>query len=94
MGASVVDYAAWERGYTPPSEHILIDQLAYRGARVMMMSDFGDDLGAVWVVIRGKALTPAMRRSMRHMLEVFTDDKLDDLKAKIIVSPRRPGEWG
>jgi hypothetical protein len=28
---SVVDYDAWRKGYMPPSEHILIDKLAYRG---------------------------------------------------------------
>lgn len=39
---TVVDYDAWKRGYMPPSEHVLIDQLAYRGARVVMGSDFGD----------------------------------------------------
>jgi hypothetical protein len=26
-----VDYDAWNRGYMPPSEHVLIDKLAYRG---------------------------------------------------------------
>jgi len=34
----------------PPSEHVLIDQLAYRGARVILASDMGDY--AYWVVIR------------------------------------------
>jgi hypothetical protein len=70
---SVVDYDAWNRGYMPPSEHILIDQLAYRGARVKMSSDWGDD-GAIWIVIRGKELTREMRLSMRQMLEIFMKD--------------------
>ncbi len=34
---SPVEYGPWTRGYMPPSEHILIDELTYRGARVSMM---------------------------------------------------------
>lgn len=72
---SVVDYDAWNRGYTPPSEHVLIDQLAYRGARVACMSDWGSD-GAFWVVMRGKTPSPAVRKSMRQMCElIFEDEK-------------------
>lgn len=70
---SVVDYDAWERGYMPPSEHILIDQLAYRGARVKMSSDWGDS-GAIWIVMRGGTLTKEMRASMRMLLELFFKD--------------------
>lgn len=71
---TVVDYDAWKRGYMPPSEHVLIDQLAYRGARVVTMSDWGDE-GAVWVVLRGKEVTPALRKAMRNMLEVYFQDE-------------------
>lgn len=49
--ATVVDYDAWKRGYMPPSEHILIDQLAYRGATVNTATDVGDY--AFWIVTRG-----------------------------------------
>jgi hypothetical protein len=48
---TVVDYEAWERGYMPPSEHVLIDQLSYRGAKVLMMMDHGER-GALWLVVR------------------------------------------
>lgn len=74
---SVVDYAAWGKGYMPPSEHVLIDQLAYRGARVALMCDHAD-AGAFWVVVRGKNLTPAMRKHMRETMELwFEEDSTD-----------------
>lgn len=65
---SVVDYEAWKKGYTPPSEHILIDQLAYRGARVAMMSDWGEEVGAFWVVVRGRPLDRVTRKQMFGLL--------------------------
>lgn len=71
---SVVDYRAWARGYVPPSEHLLIDQLAYRGARVICMSDWGDD-GAFWVVMRGQTPSPAVRKSMRDMMELIFEER-------------------
>lgn len=49
---SVVDYDAWKRGYMPPSEHVLIDELSYRGATVNLSSNWGDELG-FWVVAKG-----------------------------------------
>lgn len=72
---SVVDYDAWERGYMPPSEHVLIDQLAYRGARVKLASDWGEQ-GAIWIVVRGEVLwTPAVRKATREMIELFFKDE-------------------
>lgn len=65
--ATVVDYDAWKRGYTPPSEHILIDQLAYRGARVIMSSDWGAQ-GAVWVVVRNLNPDGKCRKHLRELL--------------------------
>lgn len=79
MGANVVDYNAWNRGYTPPSEHVLIDQLAYRGARVVLASDWGEKHGAVWVVVRGDKITPKMRKAMRAMLDIFVDEQVESL---------------
>ena len=73
---TVVDYAAWKRGYTPPSEHVLIDQLAYRGARVVLASDWGEKSIAFWVVMRGGRPSAAVRKAMRNMMElVFEDDE-------------------
>lgn len=74
---SPVDYAAWEKGYMPPSEHILIDQLAYRGARVVLGSDLGD-MG-FWVVMRGKWPSAAVRKKLREMLELVLEE--DDAPA-------------
>jgi hypothetical protein len=65
---SVVDYEAWQKGYMPPSEHILIDQLSYRGAKVILGSDWGEF--AIWVVTRGKTPNRAIREKMREMVEL------------------------
>lgn len=65
---SVVDYDAWSRGYMPPSEHILIDQLSYRGARVLMCSDWGKS-GAIWIVTRN--LKPLPRDIRKKMLDLI-----------------------
>ena len=71
---SVVDYAAWERGYMPPSEHVLIDQLAYRGARVKFASDWGKD-GAIWVVMRGdRKWSREVRKKILEMADLFFQD--------------------
>ena len=51
MGSSVVDYAAWKKGYMPPGEHVLIDQLAYRGAKVKFSSHVTDT--EWWIVANG-----------------------------------------
>lgn len=66
MVQTVVDYDSWNKGYMPPSEHILIDQLSYRGARVVLGCDWGDL--AMWVVIRGPTPNRAVRRAMREMV--------------------------
>lgn len=60
----------------PPSEHVLIDQLAYRGARVVLGCDHAE-AGAFWVVVRGKALTPKMRKHMRDMMAIWFDEEPD-----------------
>lgn len=70
---TVVDYDAWKKGYTPPSEHQLIDQLAYRGARVVLASDWGER-GAFWVVMRGVHPTRLVRKAMRDMMELMFED--------------------
>lgn len=71
---TVVDYDAWNRGYSPPSEHVLIDQLAYRGARVVLGCDLGTG-GAFWVVMRGKRPNAAVRKAMREMMELVFEDE-------------------
>lgn len=41
MVNSVVDYNAARRGYMPPTEHILIDELSYRGMKVLFRTSIG-----------------------------------------------------
>lgn len=73
---TVVDYDAWNRGYMPPTEHVLIDQLAYRGARVLMATDFGKH-GAIWIVTRDLGnLKPAARRALHEMIHDVLDQQL------------------
>jgi len=74
--ASPVDYAAWQKGYLPPAEHVLIDQLHFRGARVALASDWGDEY-AMWLVYRGKhphALKPEVRKAILEMLALAFKD--------------------
>lgn len=69
---TVVDYAAWKRGYMPPSEHVLIDQLAYRGARVVLGSDWGSF--GMWIVVRGKTPSREIRRKLMEMIDMALED--------------------
>lgn len=68
---TVVAYESWRKGYMPPSEHILIDQLSYRGARVVMSSDFGDV--AWWLVVRGEKLYGRKLLAVRAAIEAALD---------------------
>lgn len=65
--ASPVDYDAWRRGYMPPSEHILIDQLMFRGARPIMSMDM-EGGGAWWLVIRGPYPSAKVRKAIMRLL--------------------------
>ena len=72
---TVVDYDAWDKGYMPPSEHILIDKLAYRGARVALSTWLGGD-AQLWVVIEGaKPLTNRQRKLLREMMAMWFEDE-------------------
>lgn len=84
---SVVDYAAWEKGYMPPSEHVLIDQLAYRGARVVMSSDFGDQ--AYWLVMRGERLHGRRLLTVKNAI----DNGLDNLAGEVATAGEPPTEY-
>jgi hypothetical protein len=69
---TVVDYEAWRKGYMPPSEHVLIDQLAYRGARVIHGSDWGKF--AIWVVMRGTIPNSKVRKAIWEMVHLALED--------------------
>jgi hypothetical protein len=69
-----VDYDAWNRGYMPPSEHVLIDKLAYRGARVVLSTPLGRDR-QMWVVLEGPSLTNKERKHLREMVNLMFEDE-------------------
>ena len=77
---SVVDYDAWHKGYMPPSEHVLIDQLSYRGAKVVLSSDVGDT--AFWLVTRGEKIKGktalAIYKMISMALDEMTEADIDD----------------
>lgn len=68
---SVVDYEAWARGYMPPSEHILIDELSYRGARIVSSSSAPE--GAWWLVVRGHVPTKGLSKMIFHQIEILEE---------------------
>ena len=71
---SPVDYEAWAKGYLPPSEHILIDALAYRDAKIVSSCSTND--AAWWFVVRGKPLTVKHRAAIRALvLDMYLDDE-------------------
>lgn len=70
---SIVDYAAWRKGYLPPSEHVLIHELSYEGARVVMSSS--GRVGGWWLVVRGGTLNRRQAISARRALEDYVSDE-------------------
>lgn len=75
--ASPVDYEAWRKGYMPPSEHVLIDALAHRGAKVISMAAVGDT--AWWLVIQGKRPSRKQLQAVQRALLDMMDDELEVL---------------
>lgn len=71
---SVVDYDAWGRGYMPPSEHILIDKLSYRGARVQISTPISRE-HQIWVVVEGPPMTNKQRKAIREMVNLWFKDE-------------------
>jgi hypothetical protein len=41
---SPVNYKAWQEGYMPPSEHLLIDALSFRGAKVAIINHIDETI--------------------------------------------------
>ena len=79
--ATVVDYDAWKRGYMPPSEHVLIDQLAYRGATVNTATDLGDY--AFWIVTRGFRPHGDKMMKVYELLHEIVMDEIELKRAEI-----------
>ena len=77
---SIVDYDAWRKGYVPPSEHVLIDELSYRGAKVVLASTGG--ACDFWLVIKqDRPLSRKQRKAMLTLIEMGVDelDHKDDV---------------
>lgn len=85
---SPVDYDAWNRGYMPPTEHVLIDALAYRGAKVITMSS--DSTGAIYVVTRGKPTDKRMRAILRELLAAFDEAPAAETDEAVPAAPATP----
>ena len=83
MPNTVVDYEAWKRGYMPPSEHVLIDQLSYRGATVNQSSDWGEY--AFWIVTRG--FRPTGEKALK-IYEMMCDLVKEEIEAKKAAKPK------
>lgn len=77
---SPVDYEAWGKGYMPPSEHVLIDQLQYRGARIILGSDMGET--AYWLVMRGPGPKSKQVLAIMKLIEMTLDVAADERAAK------------
>jgi hypothetical protein len=60
----------------PPSEHVLIDKLAFRGARVQLSTPIGRE-HQIWVVIEGPPLTNKQRKMLRDMVNLWFEDEPD-----------------
>lgn len=76
---SPVDYEAWRNGYMPPTEHILIDQLMHRGARVVFGSDMGDT--SYWLVMRGPGPKGKRALAIMQLIEMTLGDLEDERRA-------------
>lgn len=71
---SVVDYDAWNKGYMPPSEHVLVDKLSYRGARVQLSTPISRE-HQMWVVVEGPPLSNKQRKAIRDMVNLWFEDE-------------------
>ena len=75
MANSVVDYDAWKRGCMPPSEHVLIDELSYRNAKVVSSSS--GSKGGWWLVIKGDVDRKKLAHISKniHLMMEFLEDE-------------------
>lgn len=73
MAESVVDYMAWNKGYSPPSEHQLIHELSHGGARVVMSSTIKDK--GFWLVTKnGELPSKKDKLLLWQMLDALLDE--------------------
>lgn len=55
----------------PPSEHVLIDELSYRGARVIASSNGSG--GGWWLVVRGDVPTKGLAKILHHQIDMLEE---------------------
>jgi hypothetical protein len=84
------DYDAWNRGYMPPSEHILIDQLAYRGATVILSSHSTET--GYWLVFKGPRIRPRQALAIQQEIEfalqcLQAEEEADPAEAALLNAP-------
>jgi hypothetical protein len=84
---SPVDYEAWGKGYMPPTNHVLIDQLMFRDARVVLSVDMGPNAPAYWLVVRGKPLKGKKGTLIMQMIEDALADENDEPVAEPATEP-------
>jgi hypothetical protein len=65
----------------PPSEHVLIDKLAYRGARVHLSTPISRE-HQIWVVVEGPAMTNKQRKAVRDMVNIWFEDDAELAETK------------
>ncbi len=69
---SVVDYDAWGKGYMPPSEHRLIDELSYRDAKVAFSSSVRETHW--WLVTKGE-FNDDIAHDIIETLKIYLDGR-------------------
>lgn len=74
---SVVDYDAWRKGYNPPSEHILIDALSYRDAKVVLASQ-SPELSFWFVIQQDAGMTRRKSKALLKMMKLVLDEIEED----------------
>ncbi|MEM9584772.1 MAG: hypothetical protein AAGA08_16800 [Pseudomonadota bacterium] len=77
---SPVDYEAWNKGYQPPNEHVLIHELMFEGAHVDSFSGFDGNM--FWLVTKGK---PFRGDGPGHDLQMrLLQEKIEEKKAVLV----------
>lgn len=71
---SPVDYDAWNKGYMPPTEHILIHKLQFERTKVVLSTMVSRD-NQMWVVIEGPPLSRNARKAIRSLVAFWFEDE-------------------
>lgn len=81
LSISPVNYKAWQEGYLPPSEHVLIHSLIYDGAKVLTSLRY--EKFCFWVVTRGNIPTGTKGKLFVHMIESQMGYLMTDLAKQV-----------